>query len=86
MPRKKQEYGLSHADRVAEIERKFGRDQVEPVLEQLSQVSNPTDRLLGAIVFCAREGHVEEIAGLVSLANSDATRLLNAATVKDERG
>ncbi|MBN9686173.1 MULTISPECIES: hypothetical protein [unclassified Corallococcus] len=86
MPRKQQEHGLSHADRVAEIERKFGRAQVEPVLQQLSRVSNPTEKLLGAIVFLAREGHVEDIALTVADANTNPSRILNAATVKDERG
>ncbi|MBN8471506.1 hypothetical protein JYJ95_33790 [Corallococcus exiguus] len=86
MSRKKQEYGLNHADRVAEIERKFGRDQVEPVLAQLRRVSNPTERLLGAIVFLAREGHVTDVALSVAAANKNPSELLNAATVKDERG
>ncbi|NPC73547.1 hypothetical protein HPP05_27720 [Corallococcus exiguus] len=86
MPRNKQEYGLSHADRVAEIERKFGRDQVEPVLEQLSRVSQPTEKLLGAIVFLARVGHVQDIALTVAAANKNPSEVLNAATVKDERG
>jgi hypothetical protein len=86
MPRKKQEYGLNHEDRVAEIERKFGRDQVEPVLARLGQVSNPTEKLLGAIVFLAREGHVDDIALTVTAANKNPSEILNAATVKDERG
>ncbi|RKH50472.1 hypothetical protein D7X96_12005 [Corallococcus interemptor] len=86
MPRNQREYGLSHADRVAEIERKFGRDQLDAVLAQLGQVSNPTEKLLGAIVFLARVGHVEDIANTVTLANQDPSQVLNAATVKDERG
>ncbi|MFP2894945.1 hypothetical protein [Corallococcus sp. 4LFB] len=86
MPRKKQEYGLNHADRVAEIERKFGRGRLEDVLAQLSRVSNPTEKLLGAIVFLAREGHVQDIALTVSAANKNPSEVLNAATVKEERG
>jgi hypothetical protein len=84
--RNAREHGLNHSDRVAEIERKFGSDQVERVLTALSRVSKPTEPLLGAIVFLARQGHVEEIAELVALANEDASKVLAAATVKTERG
>jgi hypothetical protein len=86
MPRNKREYGLSHADRVAEIERKFGRAQLDAVLAQLGQVSSPTEKLLGAIVFLSRVGQLEDVASLVTLANRDPSQVLNAATVKDERG
>lgn len=86
MPRNTQEYGLNHADRIAEIQRKFGPDSLEQVLARLEQVAKPGERLLGAIVFLARPGHVEDIAQLVSLANQDPSQVLNAATVKDERG
>ncbi|CAM3441482.1 SpoVR family protein [Corallococcus sp. ZKHCc1 1396] len=86
MPRDAREYGRNHADRIAEIERKFGPDKVEQVLAQLSRISHPTEQLLGAIVVLARPGHVGDIASSVSLANRDASAVLNAATVKDERG
>ncbi|RKH67086.1 hypothetical protein [Corallococcus aberystwythensis] len=86
MPHNAREYGLHHADRVAEIERKFGPDQREPVLARLSRVTHPTEPLLGAIVFLARQGHVEDIDLMVSLANQDASKVLDAATVKAERG
>ncbi|MFB1484437.1 hypothetical protein [Corallococcus sp. RDP092CA] len=86
MPRNTREYGLNHADRIAELQRKFGPGQLEEVLARLRQVVNPTEPLLGAIVFLSRPGHLEDIAQLVSLANQDPSRVLNAATVKDERG
>ncbi|RYZ39617.1 MAG: hypothetical protein EOO71_19420 [Myxococcaceae bacterium] len=86
MKRNAREHGLTHADRIAEIERKFGSDQLDAVLACLSRVSHPTEPLLGAIVFVARQGHVDDVALMVALANEDASKVLNAATVKDERG
>lgn len=78
------EHGLTHDDRKYEIRRKFGETDVTVVYSMLSDVIEPTDQVLGAIVFLAN--NIEQISDLVVLANTDRGRLLNAATVKDERG
>jgi hypothetical protein len=85
MPRRKpSEYGLTAADRRHEVERRFGAHAWPRAQEVLARVVAPTEQVLGAIVFLAR--HVDDLPDLVDLANSDAQKLLNAATVKDERG
>lgn len=86
MTRNPREYGLSHEDRIHEIQRKFGATELQSTLSLLAQVMNKNDQILGAIIFLAREQHPEEILSLVQLANEDQTGLLSAATVKDERG
>jgi hypothetical protein len=78
------EYGLTPSDRAFEIERKFGASNVTTVDEMLANVREPTDQVLGAIVFLANAS--AEVEGLVALANEDRPRLLNAAVVKEERG
>lgn len=84
--RNPKEYGLSHEDRVHEIQRKFGASALQHTLDQLAQVINNNDRVLGAVIFLAREQHPEDIPSLIQLVNEDSERLLGAATVKDERG
>ena len=86
MTRNPREYGLSHEDRVHEIQRKFGAAALESMLSLLAQVTDKKDQILGAIIFLAREQHPEDIPSLVELANENPAKLLSAATVKDERG
>lgn len=80
------EYGLTPEDREFEIQRKFGACNFEKIREQLNQVTRQTEQILGAIVFLARKNHPEDFGSLVLLANSNPAALLNAATVKEERG
>jgi hypothetical protein len=82
--RNAREYGLTSADRKHEVERRFGVGQYTRVREILAGVAKPTEQILGAIVFLARS--VDELPELVDLANEDPQGLLNAATVKEERG
>lgn len=82
----KREYALTPADRSFEIARKFGSASESQIQDLLAMVTDPSDQVLGAIVFLARLGHIEDIRSSVSLANEHRERLLNAATVKDERG
>ncbi|MGE0497956.1 MAG: hypothetical protein AB7I35_10515 [Ramlibacter sp.] len=84
LKRNAREYGLTAEDRRDEIERRFGAGAFARAGELLAGVVNPTDQILGAIVFLARS--VEDMPGLIDLANTDPRGLLNAATVKDERG
>jgi hypothetical protein len=86
LARNPKEYGLSHEDRVSEIKRKFGVSAVEDILGQLAEVKGATDQILGAIIFLIGPGHPEALPALIRLANEDPQKLLNAATVKDERG
>ena len=86
MAKNPKEYGLSHEDRVHEIQRKFGASALQNTLGQLAQIINNNDRILGAVIFLAREQHPEDIPSLIQLANEDSESLLSAATVKDERG
>ena len=82
--RNAREYGLTPEDRKHEIERRFGAGQYTRAREILAGVAKPTEQILGAIVFLAR--NVDELHELVDLANEDPQTLLNAATVKEERG
>jgi hypothetical protein len=82
--RDRREYGLTPKDRAYEIRRKFGEARLSDAKAVLDGVSNPDDRVLGAIVFLAVS--FDQLADLVTLANTDRERVLNAATVKDERG
>ena len=85
MPKKPlQKYGLTSADRNAEIERRFGIEAMVPINALLATINAPTEEILGAIVFCARGP--QDIPELLCLANEDPNRLLNIATVKQERG
>jgi len=82
--RDRREYGLTPKDRSYEMRRKFGEARLSEAIAVLSGVTDPDDRVLGAIVFLAVR--FDQLAGLVTLANTDREGLLNAATVKDERG
>jgi hypothetical protein len=84
--RKKREYGLTSADRSFEIVRKFGSANELQVKKLLNTVINPTEQVLGAIIFLARPGFIVDIETNVLLANQQRDILLGAATVKDERG
>ena len=83
--RDSQEYGLTATDRVHEIAKKFGEVNAERANDLLSSLQNPTDQLLGAVLFLARPGRIEDLIDLIALANDNPTRLLNAATTADER-
>lgn len=78
------EYGLTAEDRKHEIERRFGAGEYARAQGILAGVARPTQQILGAIVFLAR--NVDDLPDLVELANKDPQTLLNAATVKEERG
>jgi hypothetical protein len=86
MARDSRAYGLSPKDRESEICRKFGVSYLASTLGILDGVLDPTEQVLGAIVFLARDGHPEEIGELTALANANRQKLLHAASVKDERG
>ncbi|MFZ6721690.1 hypothetical protein [Undibacterium sp. Ji49W] len=89
-----QQYGLTNQHRQAELVRKFGEEQFSQLLAQLlrfektlaDEESIQRERILGAIVFLAREGWPEDIAENIHIAEVNAPGLLYAATVKDERG
>lgn len=83
--RDRREYGLTAADRAHEIVRKFGKANVARANALLSSVQDPTDQLLGAVVFLARPGLIEDLVSLVDLANENPAQLLSAATTADER-
>ncbi len=86
MVRDPRDYGLTADDRRRVLERKLGLAGAHDALQALARVADPTEPVLGAIVFLCRDGHGDDIDELVVLANGDRPRLLNAATVKDERG
>ena len=83
--RDKREYGLTSADRAHEITRTFGEPNAARANELLASVQNSTDQLLGAVLFLARPGHVEDLVNLVASANDHPVALLSAATTADER-
>ncbi len=84
--RDRREYGLTPEDRAFLIARKFDAADAAVVAALLAAVDDPTDQVLGAILFLARAGRIDDLAELVRLASEDRATLLNAATVKDERG
>ena len=86
MSRNLREYSLNSVDRTFEIERKFGKENIEKVKAQLRAVSNPTDNILGAIIFLSRQNNIEDIEINIKIANENVEQLLESVTVKDERG
>lgn len=84
--RDRRAYGVTAADRGYVIAQKFSPEDGDRVQALLASVERPTDQVLGAILFLASPGRVDEIAAYVRLARDDRDALLNAATVKDERG
>ena len=82
--RSKREYGLTPEHRDAEIRRKFGEVSQPAMRAMLSGVREPTEQVLGAVVFLATR--IDQVPALVELANSDREQLLRAAVVKDARG
>ncbi len=84
MARDRREFGLTAADRAHELERKLGVRDVAAAQALLCEVVDPAENVLGAIVFLANR--LDDLGSLVALANDDRPRLMNAATVKDERG
>ena len=85
MARDKREYGLSESDRKYAIRKKFGFFSRRKVNAILSDLENPSDKVLGAIVFLARRGELGDLVSLVKLANENEEGLLNSAQVKDDR-
>lgn len=83
--RDRREYGLTAADRAHEIVRKFGKADVARANALLASVQDPTDQLLGAVLFLARPGLIEDLVSLVDLANENPAQLLIAATTAEER-
>jgi hypothetical protein len=82
--RKARKSASTAPDHKQEIERRFGVGAYARAREILAGVAKPTEQILGAIVFLARD--VDELPELVELANTDPQTLLNAAVVKEERG
>jgi hypothetical protein len=83
--RDKREYGLTEQDRAYEITRKFGVINADRANALLASVQDPTEELLGAVLFLARPGHVDDLVSLVASANDHPTRLLSAAATAEER-
>jgi hypothetical protein len=85
MSRDKREYGLSLNDREWVIRKKFGFLSRRKARRILQGSVDQSDKVLGAILFLSRPKDIESLEGCVELANENVDRLLNAATVKDER-
>jgi len=83
--RDRREYGRTAADRSHEITRKFGDANAARAHSLLACIENPTDQLLGAVIFLARPNHIEDLVDLVASANDHPVRLLSAASAADER-
>ena len=85
MARDKREYGLTVSDRKYIIQVKFGLSNISAIEALLSNVVEPSEKVLGAILFLARPGNFEDIEKFIDLANKNVSSLLNSAQVKDER-
>lgn len=85
MPRNRREYGLSPEARVWGINKKFGSIYRKKAAEILQTSTDKSDKVLGAILFLSRPGSLDDLASNVDLANESPQKLLDAATVKDER-
>lgn len=81
----KREHALNPEDRRSEITRKFGRENIKFVEQLLSQVKDPKENILGAIIFLARDGKIDDVKNYVEMANAQVEVLLRCATVKEER-
>jgi hypothetical protein len=81
-----QEYGLTPEARAVAIARKFSAQDAVRVHALLASIEASSGELLGAIVFLARPGRVDDIERLVDSARDERAAILDAATVKDERG
>ncbi|GAA0188934.1 hypothetical protein GCM10009122_48300 [Fulvivirga kasyanovii] len=81
----KREHALNPEDRRYEITRKFGRENTELVEQLLSQVKDPKENILGAIIYLARDGKIDDVKNYVQMANEQVEVLLRCATVKEER-
>jgi hypothetical protein len=82
--RNDRDMGLTAKARKLEIERRFGAGAFSRASKLLAGVNQPTNQILGAIVFLARS--LDDLPELVDLANRNPQQLLDAATVKEERG
>ena len=85
MARDVREYGLTESDRKWVIRKKFGLFSAGQINQILNKVENPSEKVLGAILFLARPGSVEDVESSVFLANTNESNLLNAAQVKNDR-
>lgn len=85
MRRDKREYGLNAEDREWIIKNNFIAISHDDIKEILSTSTNQSDKVLGAILFLTRSDNLSDLQSCVQLANEDEHKLLNAATVKDER-
>jgi len=81
----KREFAIGPENRRFTIEKKFGSDKFTQVESILEKVVNPTDRVLGAILFIVRDGDFEQLEEYVALANEDEMQLRTIASVKFER-
>lgn len=85
MAKDKREYGLTPEDRDWIINNKFAVFDRKQVNKILNQSVNQSDKVLGAILFLAHSGKLDDLQCCVNLANQDVKKLLNSAMVKDER-
>ncbi len=85
MSRDKKDYGLNEEDRNWVIRKKFGLLKKRRILEILEDVTDPSEKVLGAILFLARPNNLDDVISFVNLANEDEQQLLQSAQVKDER-
>lgn len=85
MAKDKREYGLTAKDREWVIAHKFPSFSVDKINLALSKVEEPSDKILGAVLFLSHMDCLESLKQCVQLANSNTLSLLRAATVKDER-
>lgn len=76
---------MNPEDRLYEITRKFGTENIEVVQQLLSQVKDPKENVLGAIIYLAKDGRINDIKNYVDMANNQVDLLFRIATVKDER-
>lgn len=81
----KRDFAIGIENRLFTIEKKFGSDGLAQVESILEKVENPTDRVLGAILFSVRDGDFEQLEEYVALANEDEMQLRTIASVKFEQ-
>lgn len=81
----KREHALNPEDRLYEMTRKFGTENISAVEQLLSRVKDPKQNVLGAIIYLARDGKIDDVKNYVDMANEQVDVLLRSATVKEER-
>ncbi|RDH45846.1 hypothetical protein [Zooshikella ganghwensis] len=85
MARDQRDLGLSESDRNYVIRKKFGLFSARKVKKILLGIENPSDKVLGAVLFLARPKQINDVISSVNLANESEKKLLEAAQVKMDR-